>query len=423
MSTPAEQLDQALAPPPPPPKEPTPAPPSTPMAPPQTLAPAYMAHSDTMRGAAAADELDASLKGQQAEEKPAEKAPPKPPSSVLEKAEAVGKDIGTGIIETPRAVVKGVRDAYQGMLDLTKEVGDFTNKYAPAIQLYGKGAPRIVSAAEREADPSLPPSLADSINLPDLNAPKSVTATVEKNVVQFLTGMASAGGQLKSLGVPLAESAGGKAALTALKGFVGQFEAFDGAQQNLSNLVQSVPSLQNPVTQFLATNPNDNDAVNRLKSAVEGAGLGQLADAFVSGVRFLRNATKAKAAVEDAAGLAEGNADLGEDIGPPTSGGLAALGDSTADDSKPLVSAKFNTAASKVSDQEIATQGVTPEEVTKTAEPAAPGEEAGPASPGATEAQAKEPQVYVNFSKINEPADIQRAMSQMVDTFTRWEYR
>lgn len=374
-----------------------------------------MAHSDTMRGAAAADELDASLKGQQAQEKPSQAPPkpPEPPSTIAGKAGAIASDIGMGVIETPRAVVKGVRDAYQSMLDLTKEVGDFTNKYLPALQVTGPGAPRIVSAAERAADPSLPGSLADGINLPDIGEPKSAMGTIEKNIVQFVTGLSIAGRQLKAIGVA---GEGGRA-LSALKGFIGQFEAFDGSQQNLSNLVQSVPALQNPVTKFLATDPTDNDAVNRLKSAVEGTVGAQLVDAFVGGLRFLRSVNATKEAAEHAAGLAEGNMDLDTDIGPSKSGGLNQLGDPLEDDSKPIVSARFNNAATKLSDQEVVTEGTTPEQVAEMGKPAPEGEVAGPASPGATEAQAKEPDLYVNFARINEPDDIKRAMSQMADTF------
>lgn len=421
MSTPADQLDATFAgdaqPPSAAPVTPSPAPPATPTAAPANLGDAYRAHHDTMRGASAVEQMDAMMKGdtKPEEAKPAAPAAEKAPSTTLDKAEAVAKDVGTGIIETPRAIVKGVRDAYQSMIDLTKEVGDFTNKYLPALQVTGKGAPRIVMPSEREADKSLPGSLADNINLPDINAPKSVTGTIEKNIVQFVTGMSAAGGQLKALGVP--ELAGGGArALTALKGFVGQFEAFDGSQQNLSNLIQSVPALQNPVSKFLATDPNDSDAVNRLKSAVEGTIGGQLVDAFVGGVRLLRGVNKAKAAAEDAAGLAEGNADLAEDIGPPSKA-MTELGDVAARDDAPLVSARFNNAATKVADQEFTAEGIEPADVTKMGEPAAEGELAGPASPGATEAQAKEPGVYVNFAKIDGPDDIKRAMSEMAGAF------
>lgn len=521
MSTPAEQLDQA---PPSPPMEPKAPPPSTPLAS-QNLSNAYMAHTDTMRGAAAADELNASLKGQEAQEKPAQEPPkpPEPPSTVMGKAGAVAKDIGTGIIETPRAVVKGVRDAYQSMLDLAKDAGDFTNKYFPALQVTGPGAPRIVSAAQRAADPSLPGSLVDNLHLPNIEDPKSVTGSIEKNIVQFVTGLSAAGGQIKALGVPAVTSGFGKTAMTAVHGFLGQFEAFDGSQQNLSNLIQSVPSLQNPVTKFLATDPSDSDAVNRLKSSVEGVVGAKFVESLVGGLRFLRGVNAAKESAEHAAGLAEGNEDLGENIGKPTeipeNEGLAALGDHLEDDSKPLVSAKFNEGEVKIAQQMQATGDTAPGEVAKMGEAAyktgvvksaddvaalpdpedgytrlyratsptqgfhdvfdpaklpgyeaadiegqhytadynhanyyedaynankdastsyvdvptsqlgreiAPGEYkldlsknklAGPASPGATEVQAKEPAVYVNFSRINGPDDVKRAMSQLADTF------
>jgi hypothetical protein len=423
MSTPADQLDAALKAPPVTP-QPTPAASPVAAAQPNNLSDAYMAHSDTMRGAAAAEQLDAMVKGQpKAANDAAAPVAPEAPQSTLSKigsgAAAVGKDIGTGVIEAPRALVKGVRDAYQSMLDLTKEVGDFTNKYLPALQVTGKGSPRIVTPSERAADPSLPGSLADDINLPNIGEPKSVTGTIEKNIVQFVTGLATAGGQLKALAVPAATTKLGAASLTAVKGFVGQFEAFDGSQQNLSNLVQSVPALQNPVSKFLATDPNDSDAVNRLKSAVEGTVGAQLVDAFVGGVRFLRSVNAAKETAEHTAGLAEGNEDLGENIGAPItpSKGMTELGDVAARDDAPLVSAKFNNANTKIADQEFTAEGVSPEAATAMKEPAAEGEVAGPASPGATEARAKEPAVYVNFAKIDGPDDISRAMSQLADTF------
>lgn len=416
MSSPADQLDAALKPSTPPVAPTTPAP--TPSAPtqPQNLSNAYMAHSDTMRGAAASEQLDAMVKGQQQDTGPDMSMKPGQPdkessqtmsglvtgeskTSSLQKAGSVANDIGMGVLQAPRAIVKGVRDAYQSMLDLTKEVGDFTNKFLPALQLTGAGAPRIVSAAERAADPSLPGSLADKINLPDIAAPSSTTGVIEKSVVQFITGLSVAGGQLKALGVPAASSGLGAASLTALKGFVGQFEAFDGSQQNLSNLIQSVPALKNPVTQFLATNQSDSDATNRLKSALEGTIGGQLVDGLVGGLRFLRSANAAKSAAENAAGAMEGHMDLGEDIGPPSKG-MTQLGEAAAKDNAPLVSAKFNMQTVKLADQQKATEGMTPDQVARMGEP-------GIGKNG----------VYVNFARINGPDDIKNAMGQLADAF------
>ena len=49
--------------------------------------------------------------------------------------------------------------------------------------------------------------------------------------------------------------------------------AFSGEQERLSDFVQKYPSIANPVTDFLASNPDDSFAVGRLKSALEFAGL------------------------------------------------------------------------------------------------------------------------------------------------------
>jgi hypothetical protein len=475
MSTPADQLDATLQPAPLPVSPGPAAPPSTAVAPPTNLADAYMAHNDTMRGSAAVESLDATMKGQPKDTA----APPKPAESassttVGQKAEAVGKDIGLGVIELPRAIVKGVRDAYQSMIDLTKEAVDFAGEHLPA-------PPADVTAKSEARKAAVGNEPTNVGELPDIAAPKSVTGNIEKNVVQFVTSLRAAGSQLKALGVPEAASVVGSRAVTALKGFVGMFEGFDGSQQDLSNLVQSSPALANPVSAFLATKPDDSDAVNRLKSAVEGTVGGQLVDAFVGGLRFLRSANSAKAAAEDAAGLAEGNADLGEDIGPPSKA-MTELGDVAAKDDAPLVSARFNNAQTKIADQEFTAEGISPEQVRamgKAAEPLTKGqnirdrlgvgdqltangpkvlavtddvihfsdgttqpvpeelrqkpwtdadqlgtsrqgaanEGSGSSALDAEKAQPKEPGVYVNFAKIDGPDDIKRAMGEMANAF------
>ena len=395
---------------PPTPKAPVSAPTSAP-----NLANDYMAHTDQMRAGAANDEFNALLRGQQTEQKPAE-APEKPPEAPS-KVAAVGKDVGLGIVQAPLAALHGVRNAYQGILDLTKEAGDFTNQYLPALQLKGEGAPRFVSAKEREENPNLPPSLADSITLPNWGEPTSNTGKVVENIAEFATGMSVAGGQLEALGLPATATGMAGRGLTALKGFMSMFEAFDGPQKNLSNIIQSVPELKNPINEFLASKADDTDAVKRLKSAVEGTIAGQALDAFVGGLRFLRSANAAKDAAETASGLAQANEDLAEDIGPPKGNGMDLLGNPMAGPDEPLVSANIRQASSHIAQQEAKAAEVSPEQAVKMGEPAPEGEVAGPASPGATEAQAKEPELYVNFARMDSPDDIKRAMSQMADHF------
>ena len=70
---------------------------------------------------------------------------------------------------------------------------------------------------------------------------------------------------------------------------------FEAEDPTLSNLIQHYPHLQNPITEFLQTNPDDPEALNRFKRAVEGAGLGAFFPVIFKGVQkgFTYSRTKA----------------------------------------------------------------------------------------------------------------------------------
>lgn len=53
----------------------------------------------------------------------------------------------------------------------------------------------------------------------------------------------------------------------------GEQFAFDPEDPILSNLIQQYPELQNPLTEYLATDPTDSEAMNRFRLAAEGLGL------------------------------------------------------------------------------------------------------------------------------------------------------
>ena len=81
----------------------------------------------------------------------------------------------------------------------------------------------------------------------------------------------------------------------AVGGAVTDFAYFDGKQGRLSDLIQQNPSLQNPITEFLQSEEDDTQVEGRLKNAIEGLGLGLLADGIISGAKGLRAGGKAKA--------------------------------------------------------------------------------------------------------------------------------
>jgi len=70
------------------------------------------------------------------------------------------------------------------------------------------------------------------------------------------------------------------------------FVAFDGQEERLSNMIQQFPELQNPVTQFLQANPDDNELVGRLKNVIEGvlleAGMLGVAKPFMAGLSAIK---------------------------------------------------------------------------------------------------------------------------------------
>jgi len=78
-------------------------------------------------------------------------------------------------------------------------------------------------------------------------------------------------------------------------GAVADFAVFDAQEKRLSNLIQQFPSLQNPVTEFLAADEDDTEIEGRLKNLMEGGILGGMMEPFVAGLRALRAARKAKA--------------------------------------------------------------------------------------------------------------------------------
>jgi hypothetical protein len=66
------------------------------------------------------------------------------------------------------------------------------------------------------------------------------------------------------------------------------FVAFDAQEERLSNLINSFPSLRNPVTEFLEAKEDDGEIEGRFKNSLEGLGLTGLASGFMVGLKSLR---------------------------------------------------------------------------------------------------------------------------------------
>ncbi len=164
-------------------------------------------------------------------------------------------------------------------------------------------------------------NLADTVvgdALPDwrenpLGESKSTLGSLIEGASQFAAGFAvanplvGAAGRLAGLGATAeaAAATGYKIGKGIAAGALTDFAVWDGHQERLSNLVQSVPSLRNPITEFLAADPNDSEIGGRLKGALEGAGLGLAVESVFLGVKKLRVYSKTVEDLTEQAGGAE----------------------------------------------------------------------------------------------------------------------
>lgn len=379
------------------------------------LGPQYMASRVQGAQRSAIEEMEALARGE-GESTGTPVAPATAPQSTASKIGSgigsVAKDIGTGVVETPRAIFTGVRDAYQNTISMARDFGGWLeqNDLGGGI-IIDKNGVRLASGKEL-SDPNLIRP-ADYANIPHvMDNPTSVTGGMIKGVVQFLTSMKIAG---KLTALPETGQVSGAAgyALSAVKGAIANFAGFDSHQQRLSNLIEKFPALQNPVTAYLASNPNDNEAEGRFKNALEGVGLGVLTDGFFKGVKLLREVSQSKQTAQ--AGIQKlAPQDTSEEISkiltpepPPTEPGAPPV----APKPPPLVVQPGVRASEKLTAAATRTAALSPDDVV--------GRMVAPLEPVTSSAVGREMEparTFINFATIDTPDDVKRAMQGLSDS-------
>ena len=119
-----------------------------------------------------------------------------------------------------------------------------------------------------------------------LGTSKTIPGMAVEGVAQFVTGWfpflrATKGLALAGKGAKALRGIGTAAAA--------DFTAFVGQENRLSNLIQQVPELQNPVTEFLAHDADEGEIEGRLKNVLEGLGLEALGFAFIRGLKAVKD--------------------------------------------------------------------------------------------------------------------------------------
>jgi hypothetical protein len=208
---------------------------------------------------------------------------------------AVGGDLATGAKEALPQIVRGGQEALNAMSGGTHAMARWLNDnvlnldgVAAGLGIGGDGTNTL-----KFGEGAMPAR------------PESVTGTLVNDVSQFVAGLGFAGKALKAAGVARAVTAPGVIAQGMAKGAIADASAFDAHEERLSNLVESFPSLSNPVTEYLASDPTDTQSEGRFKNALEGMLIGGPIEGLVYSVRAIRarragNMSDAQAALDEA---------------------------------------------------------------------------------------------------------------------------
>ena len=218
-----------------------------------------------------------------AEKAEATKAPPRPTfvrPGTRGLPEGLFKDIAGGIIEAPSQSWAGALDAVAEIADLI----DLDPMALGAITMAAGGGELGAKTAAKTA------MALGELEVPTIETePRTVTGGLVRGVSQFLTGFLPA---LKAV------KATGKAA-PYIAGAIADSAVFDPMEARLSDLVEEVPALSNPVTEYLASSPDDTAAQGRFKNAVEGLALGGATDALLSAVKFIKSGKDIRRVAEE----------------------------------------------------------------------------------------------------------------------------
>ncbi|WP_018123370.1 hypothetical protein [Desulfovibrio oxyclinae] len=213
--------------------------------------------------------------------------PPEPADAPADSpAVEVNVEGDPGLLEQAADVVNG---AAGGVRNAIQETVDF------GVGVYDAVDNHTFDAAAHAIDPNIDPEADDGtpewLTLPEAEV-NTTAGQITRDVAQFVTGFVGAGKFLK--GAKLFQG-GGKAlqyGRATLQGAMADGIAMDPQQERLSNLIEEYPSLQTPITDYLAADPEDSDAEGRLKNALEGIVLGAATDGFVSVLKTMKRGMK-----------------------------------------------------------------------------------------------------------------------------------
>jgi hypothetical protein len=259
----------------------------------------YLVNRENAEVRAAEEYLDGLVKEEPealADEAPAipdnpEAPPPERPATnddptVWDTTKEIAGQAIKGVVEAPLQVVGGAIDATNETVEAFFSLGQWLREKAPYLAVgEAEGSHGLVSFEVPEIPTTAPATTA--------------SGHMVRKIAQFLTGFLPANRAMKALKIGSTLAGAGTIVRSAAAGAIADFSVFDGQEGRLSNLIQEFPALQNPVSEYLAADPNDSQTEGRFKNAMEGLGLGAVSEGLGLGLRTLRASRMARQAAKE----------------------------------------------------------------------------------------------------------------------------
>ena len=213
---------------------------------------------------------------------------PVTPSSNTERS--IVADIGT-------QAVGGVFDAVNSGVGLVEKLGDTLGEWTNIGGfVFGddaeNGVMQYKSYDELKADGNSDLLFGkvnekDAGQLPEIDDPDTIAGSITRGITQFTTGYLFGG---RILGAFQPVSTAGTIAKTMGAGAIADFTAFDEETGRLVDIVNQVaPKLQNPLFDYLSSDPEDTWYEARFKNALEGSLVGGALEATFRTFRLIKN--------------------------------------------------------------------------------------------------------------------------------------
>lgn len=217
------------------------------------------------------------------------KPTPSPSTTETTTTTDVVKDIGHGLIELPMQTLGGVMDGLvNDTSELIYDMGHWANDLIDLGQVQWDEKKGFQWAEGMPKD--------NKLKLPSTPAAQSTTGHIFREASNFIALFLGVG-KLKAFQAFQAQSKTGQLSKAALQGFVADY--VNKPEGNLSQMIQKHPTLENPINAWLSCNKDCGEMDKRLRTALEGMGVGVATEGLIKGLKILKQTRQVKKTIVD----------------------------------------------------------------------------------------------------------------------------